>query len=83
MVVKKLSVSLERRLAAGAAAAAAAQGLSLSAWLARAVERELKLAAGQEAIAWYEAEFGAFTATELADADAYLDAVGVLGPDDA
>lgn len=82
MVVKKLSISLEEQLAASAAEQAEAAGPSLSAWLARAVDRELKLSAGRAAVAAYEAEFSAFTAEEIATTDAALDAAAVFGPED-
>lgn len=51
-------------MAAEARAQAQREGTSLSAWLNRAAERELRLADGLAAVAEFEAEAGAFTAAE-------------------
>ena len=74
MGVKKLSVALDERVAEAAAAAAERHGLSLSAWLNRAAQNALALEDGLAAVAEWEAEHGAFTAEEIAAADAVLDA---------
>ena len=74
MGVKKLSVALDERVAEAAAASAERQGLSLSAWLNRAAQNALALEDGLAAVAEWEAEYGAFTAEEIAAADAVLDA---------
>jgi hypothetical protein len=74
MGVKKLSVALDERVAAAAAASAERHGLSLSAWLNRAAEKALAIEDGLAAVAEWEAEHGAFTAEEIAAADAILDA---------
>lgn len=80
MTVRKLSVALEARVAEAAAAEAAAEGLSLSAWLNRAAEKALKISEGLAAVAEYEAEHGAFTDEEMAEARADLELL--LGPVD-
>jgi len=84
MAVKKLSVALDPEIAAAAAADAARRGISLSAWLTEAAAHALKIADGLAAVAEYEAEYGAFTAEELAEAAAWLDGTddraGVDGP---
>ncbi len=74
MAVKKLSIALDERVAAAAAASAERQGLSLSAWLNRAVENTLAVEDGLAAVAEWEAEHGPLSADELAAADAILDA---------
>jgi hypothetical protein len=74
MGVKKLSVALDERVAVAAAASAERHGLSLSAWLNRAAEKALAIEDGLAAVAEWEAEHGAFTAEEIAAADAILDA---------
>ena len=74
MGVKKLSIALDERVAAAAAASAERHGLSLSAWLNRAAQNALAVEDGLAAVAEWEAEHGAFTAEEIAAADAVLDA---------
>ena len=73
MPVRKLSVALEDGTAASAAAAAARRGVSLSSWLNEAAERSLRIEAGLRAVAEWEAEHGALTEGELAEADRFLD----------
>ena len=74
MGVKKLSIALDERVAEAAAASAERHGLSLSAWLNRAAQNALAVEDGLAAMAEWEAEHGAFTAEEIAAADAVLDA---------
>jgi hypothetical protein len=74
MGVKKLSIALDERVAEAAAASAERNGLSLSAWLNRAAQNALAVEDGLAAVAEWEAEHGAFTAEEIAAADAVLDA---------
>jgi hypothetical protein len=74
MGVKKLSVALDERVAEAAAASAERHGLSLSAWLNRAAQNALAVEDGLAAVAEWEAEHGAFTAEEIAAAEAVLDA---------
>ena len=73
MTVRKLSIALDEQVADAAAASAARHGLSLSAWLNRAAENALAIDDGLAAVAEWEAEHGALTATELSAADAVLD----------
>jgi hypothetical protein len=74
MGVKKLSIALDERIAAAAAASAERQGLSLSAWVNRAAENALAIEDGLAAVAEWENEHGPLSAEELAAADAVLDA---------
>jgi hypothetical protein len=67
-----LSIALDERVAEAASRAAAAAGLSLSAWMTRAAAHELAVQDGLAAVAEWEAEHGALTADELAEADRLL-----------
>jgi len=80
MVVRKLSVALDERVAKAAGRAAERAGLSLSAWLNHAAERELAIDAGLDAVRQWEAEQGVLTAAELAAADALLDRTAARAP---
>jgi hypothetical protein len=73
MSVRKLSIALDEQVADAAVASAERHGLSLSAWLNRAAENALAIEDGLAAVAEWEAEHGALTATELSAADAVLD----------
>ncbi len=68
-VRKKRSISIPPELDAEIAAAAKAAGLSYSAWVAEAARKEFTIRAGLEAVSQYEAEHGAFTPAEIAEAD--------------
>ncbi len=68
---KKRSISMPPELDAEIAAAAAEAGLSYSAWLASAARKEFTVRAGLAAVSQYEHEHGAFSADEIADADAW------------
>jgi hypothetical protein len=80
MGVKKLSIALDERVAEAAAASAERHGLSLSAWLNRAAQSALAVEDGLAAVAEWEAEHGAFTAEEIAAAEAVLDAARKPAP---
>lgn len=70
-VRKKRSISLPPDLDAEIAAAAAEAGLSYSAWLADTARKEFTVRAGLAAVSRFEQERGAFTAEEIAEADAW------------
>lgn len=70
MTVEKLSLSFDKELARRARAAAAAEGLSLSAFVSRIVERRMRMEALKEFVEEYQAEHGAFTEDEKAVARA-------------
>lgn len=63
----KRSISLPPRLAHEIEVAAAREGMTFSAWLARTASRRLKLDAGRGAVAEWERENGPLTAAELAE----------------
>jgi hypothetical protein len=70
-VRKKRSISMPPELDAEIAAAAAEAGLSYSAWLADTARKEFTIRAGLAAVSQFEHDNGAFTAEEIADADAW------------
>lgn len=63
----KRSISLPPDLAAEIDHAAAAEGTTVSAWIAATAAHRLRLDAGQRGIAEWELQQGALTADELAD----------------
>jgi hypothetical protein len=76
-VRKKRSISIPPELDAEIAAAAEEAGMSYSAWLAQTARKEFTIRAGLAAVGQYEAEHGAFTAAELAEADDWVSRVTV------
>jgi hypothetical protein len=70
-VRKKRSISMPPELDAEIAAAAAQEGLSYSAWLADTARKEFTIRAGLAAVRLFEHDHGAFSAVEIADADAW------------
>lgn len=79
MTVRKISVALDESVARRVASTAKDSGMSVSAWLNAAAEQALRVEAGLAAVRGWEAEFGVFTADELAWADAVLDGVNADG----
>ncbi|MGH8995346.1 MAG: hypothetical protein ACRDYB_04835 [Acidimicrobiales bacterium] len=65
MVVKR-SVSLADDVAVAVELAAKEDGVSFSAWLSGAAERQLRVRQGLRGVAAWEAEAGALTAEEIA-----------------
>ena len=65
MAVEKLSISFEPELAHQLREEARSSGRSVSALVAEAVERNLRLARGRRLIAEWEAEHGPITEAEL------------------
>lgn len=53
-------------------AAAAAAGLTYSAWLAATARKEFTIRSGLEAVAEFEREHGSFSPDELAEADQWV-----------
>jgi hypothetical protein len=68
-VRRKRSISIPPELDDQIAAAAEAAGMSYSAWVAKAAQKEFTIRAGLEAVSQYEAEHGVFTSDEVAEAD--------------
>jgi post-segregation antitoxin (ccd killing protein) len=78
MAVEKMSISMDAELAEKIRQAADDDGLSVSAWIATQVDREIR---GRGIDRWldeYEAEHGAFTEEELRQARMRM---GHLPPD--
>jgi hypothetical protein len=66
----KLAITVDPEVHRRIVAAAAADGVSVSAWMTNAARRSLKVRDGLEAVAEWEREHGEFTDEELADARA-------------
>jgi hypothetical protein len=71
-VVTKRSVSLADDVATAVEAAAHEDGMSFSAWLSSAAERQLRVREGLRGVAAWEAEAGALSAEEIAAGEALL-----------
>jgi hypothetical protein len=65
MTVEKMSLSIPKALARQARREAKAEGISVSAWVARAIEKQTKLAGMKKLLEEYEAEHGVITEEEL------------------
>ena len=64
----KLAITVDPDVHQGVIAAASEEGISVSAWMTNAARRALLRRQGLEAVAEWEAEHGAFSDAELADA---------------
>jgi hypothetical protein len=71
-VVTKRSVSLVDEVASAVEAAAKEDGVSFSAWLSGAAERQLRVRQGLRGVAAWEGEAGHLTAEEIAAGEALL-----------
>jgi hypothetical protein len=71
-VRRKRSISIPPELDAEIASAAEAAGMSYSAWVTQTARKEFTIRAGLEAVGEYEAEHGAFTPAEIAEADEWV-----------
>jgi len=71
-MVTKRSVSLVDEVAAAVEAAAKEDGVSFSAWLSSAAERQLRVRQGLRGVAAWEGEAGSLTAEEIAAGEALL-----------
>lgn len=72
MTVDKMSISLDAELGEAVRSAAAQAGAPLSSWLAEAAASRLRADALSQFLAGWEAEHGAFTPEELAQAEREL-----------
>jgi len=73
MAVTKRSVSLDDALTEQVEQAAREDGVSFSAWLNAAAERQLLMRRGLDGVTEWEAEAGELTAAERAAGEALLD----------
>jgi hypothetical protein len=64
----KLAITVDPDVHAGVVAAAAAEGVSVSAWMTEAARRALRVREGLAAVGEWEADHGPLTAEELAAA---------------
>ena len=71
-MVTKRSVSLDDEVAAAVEGAAREDGVSFSAWLSTAAERQLRVRQGLRGVAAWEGETGSLSAEELAAGEALL-----------
>ena len=74
----KLAITVDPDIHARVVAAAAAEGVSVSAWMTTAAKHALRLREGLAAVAEWEAEHGAFTDEEL---EAARQRAGISGPE--
>ena len=74
----KLAITVDADVYDGVLAAAAEEGTSISAWVTEAARKALVCRNGLAAMTEWEAEHGAFTNEELAEAHADLVAWGEL-----
>ena len=73
MKVDRRSISMDSDIAARVDSAAAEDRVSFSAWMTNAADFSLKRREGLRAVAAWEADHGAFTAAEMAQASWELD----------
>ncbi len=71
-MVTKRSVSLDDEVASAVEQAAKQDGVSFSAWLSTAAERQLRVRQGLRGVAAWEGETGSLSAEELAAGEALL-----------
>jgi hypothetical protein len=71
-MVTKRSVSLADEVAAAVEQAAKQDGVSFSAWLSAAAEKQLRVRRGLRGVAAWEGETGSLSAEELAAGEALL-----------
>jgi hypothetical protein len=76
----KLAITVDPDVYEGVLAAAAADGLSVSAWMTNAARLALIRSRGLAAIAEYEREHGAFTEEERREADRRIDEMLGVSP---
>lgn len=72
MAHRKITVSLPEELAAAAQAAASADDVSVSGWLARAAEQQIRLHERRRLLQEWQAEHGPFSPQEIAGIDAEI-----------
>jgi hypothetical protein len=72
MMVTKRSISMPDDVAAAVELAAREDGLSFSAWLSAAAERQLRVRQGLRGVAAWESEAGPLSAEEIAAGEALL-----------
>lgn len=72
----KLAITVDPEVHAQVLAAAAAQGVSISAWMTDAARRALRQQDGLAAVRAWEKQFGALTDQEIDDARRILEAGG-------
>jgi hypothetical protein len=72
MATRKVTITLDEKLADAMSSAAREAGIPLSRLIASAAEREMRLSLGRRVLAEWQEEHGAFTPEELAAARAEI-----------
>jgi hypothetical protein len=72
MATRKVTITLDEKLADAMSSAAREAGIPLSRLMASAAEREMRLSFGRRVLAEWQEEHGAFTPEELAAARAEI-----------
>jgi cytosine/adenosine deaminase-related metal-dependent hydrolase len=72
VATKKITITLPEDALAAVRRFAKEKGMPLSTWIAQQVEHEIRCLEGLAAMREWEAEHGAFTEEEIAEADAIL-----------
>jgi hypothetical protein len=72
MATRKVTITLDEKLASAMTSAAREAGVPLSRLIASAAEREIRLSFGRRLLAEWQEEHGAFTLEELAAARAEI-----------
>jgi post-segregation antitoxin (ccd killing protein) len=72
MATRKVTITLDEKLADALSSAARDAGIPLSRLIASAAEREMRLSFGRRVLAEWQEEHGAFTPEELAAARAEI-----------
>lgn len=78
---ERFSLTVPPELAQRVRRAASEGSETISGWLCRAAEHQLRLEAGRDLLAEYEAEQGPVTADERAEIDAEIAAAGSPAPE--
>ncbi|WP_131771043.1 hypothetical protein [Candidatus Protofrankia californiensis] len=78
MAVAKVSLSLDERVLVAARAAAATEGISLSAWISRLIDHHIGIQEGLAAVREYEAEHGPIPEEARENARRVLRDLGVI-----
>lgn len=77
MAARKISISMEEDLVEQVQQAAEAEGRTVSAWIAEQVDHRMKVLGLLRLTDEWQREHGAFTEEEVAEADSWLDRLGV------
>lgn len=77
MAARKISISMEEDLVEELQQAAEEAGMTVSAWIAEQVDHQIKVLGLLKLTDEWQQEHGYFTEEEIAEADAWLDRLGI------